>query len=96
MRAHLGLVVFVVLMAVGVALEIVGQNLLGTALIIVIAFGAIGAVRSRSSGGMYATSFYPREFDPPSDLIFREQNGDPSIRASTDAPVRRRDQGGDA
>ena len=91
MRAHPGLVVFVVLMAVGVALEIVGQNLLGTALIIVTAFGAIGAARSRSSGSMYATDFYPRELDPPSDLIFREQNADPSIRASTDPPVKRHD-----
>jgi len=42
MRAHLGLVVFVVLMAAGVALEIVGQNLLCTALIIVTLSGQSG------------------------------------------------------
>jgi len=41
MRAHLGLVVFVVLMAAGVALEIVGQNLLCTALIIVTLSGKL-------------------------------------------------------
>jgi len=35
-------------MAVGVVLEFVGQNLLGTALILLTAWGAVGAARGRS------------------------------------------------
>lgn len=63
MRAHRGLIVFVVLLAVGVVLEVVGQNLLGTALILLTVCGALGTARGRSRDRLHASS----------ELTFRER-----------------------
>jgi hypothetical protein len=50
MRAHLGLIVFAVVLALGVVLEFVGSNLLGTLLILGAFAVGIGAARQRSVG----------------------------------------------
>jgi len=62
MRAHPGLILFVVLIAVGVVLEVIGQNLLGTVLILVTVVGALGAARGRSRDAMHAST--GRELPP--------------------------------
>jgi hypothetical protein len=49
MRAHVGLVVFAVVLALGIILEFVGSNLLGTVLIFAVFAIGIGAARQRSA-----------------------------------------------
>jgi hypothetical protein len=50
MRAHLGLIAFAVVLVLGVILEFVGSNLLGTLLILGAVAVGIGGARQRSVG----------------------------------------------
>jgi hypothetical protein len=50
MRAHPGLIAFVLAVAVGVVLEMVGQNLVGTVLILGAVLLALGSARNRLRG----------------------------------------------
>jgi hypothetical protein len=59
MRAHAGLVLFVVAMVVGVVLEAIGQNLIGTLLLLGTVWLGLGAARSRSRDAMNASTGGP-------------------------------------
>lgn len=50
MRAHGGLIVFIVVLAVGIVLEFAGSNLLGTLLILGVFAIGVGGARQRSAG----------------------------------------------
>jgi hypothetical protein len=55
MRAHLGLVVFVALIAVGVVLAVIGQGFVGSVVLLGTVLVGLGSARRRSRDAMQAS-----------------------------------------